>query len=604
MLIWLERVSMSSGSSGNGCGYAKLLRETTRVITRCGRRKQWALALQVLLDLQRKTQAAKIDGESFESSPSGAPIIPSHKSHVSLSIISFNATISACERSSMWMWALHLLREIDAQRLQPDIASLNTCMSACSRAQRWQQTLDFFEGLGSKALRPSAVTFGTMVKALEHDWIRSLVALQEADRSPGRLVSLVTWNSAISACDKGQQWHIALVLLDEMKQTDIKADVVSYNTAMSACCRSHNWILGMELLDKMRWTRLEMDRVTLNIAVAACETATLWLVALRMLQEAGECFLSPDVFTYTSMIASCTKHRQWLRAVQVLETMHSQTVQPNAQTYNSIISACAQGSQWERALVHRQRMADNFEDPNIVTFSALINAFEEGQHWEKSLQVLQEIDCNQIDLNLIAANSILSALSIGVQWERALEVLREMPRRSLSLDTVSCNTILGGLQKQSRWVHAMKTFGLLRRVFSVQTDAISYNSVMTALQKGQELVGPAAIYINLQGQWHMATKSPDTALGGSKTDALRASNEHWKGELQHMLGKHGNKAGQQQLNSRLLIQLLTEDNNLPNRIDFDIAAVAIEYNTEGISLFRNFVELIKQTSILKTLKPN
>lgn len=39
---------MSSGSSGNGCGYAKLLRETTRVITRCGRRRFFWKGIQTI----------------------------------------------------------------------------------------------------------------------------------------------------------------------------------------------------------------------------------------------------------------------------------------------------------------------------------------------------------------------------------------------------------------------------------------------------------------------------------------------------------------------------------------------------------------------------
>ena len=38
-------------------------------------------------------------------------------------VVSYNASISACERSSRWVQALALLREMPSQRLESDIVS-------------------------------------------------------------------------------------------------------------------------------------------------------------------------------------------------------------------------------------------------------------------------------------------------------------------------------------------------------------------------------------------------------------------------------------------------------------------------------------------------
>ena len=50
------------------------------------------------------------------------------------------------------------------------------------------------------------------------------------------LPDLVTCNTAISACSKGEQWQLALYLLQDLVAIKSAADCVSYNSAVSACC--------------------------------------------------------------------------------------------------------------------------------------------------------------------------------------------------------------------------------------------------------------------------------------------------------------------------------------------------------------------------------
>ncbi len=40
---------------------------------------------------------------------------------------------------------------------------------------------------------------------------------------------------AISACEKGQQWQRALQLLEATQADGVELDVISYNAAISAC---------------------------------------------------------------------------------------------------------------------------------------------------------------------------------------------------------------------------------------------------------------------------------------------------------------------------------------------------------------------------------
>ena len=46
-------------------------------------------------------------------------------------MISYSATISACEKGSQWNHALQLLREMTGREVQPEVISYSAAISAC-----------------------------------------------------------------------------------------------------------------------------------------------------------------------------------------------------------------------------------------------------------------------------------------------------------------------------------------------------------------------------------------------------------------------------------------------------------------------------------------
>ena len=51
--------------------------------------------------------------------------------------ITYNATISACEKGLQWIIAVLLLREVRECVLQPDLTTYNATISACENGQQW-----------------------------------------------------------------------------------------------------------------------------------------------------------------------------------------------------------------------------------------------------------------------------------------------------------------------------------------------------------------------------------------------------------------------------------------------------------------------------------
>ena len=59
-----------------------------------------------------------------------------------------------------------------------------------------------------------------------------------------------SYNAAISACEKGQCWELALELLEDCK-TWATANSISYNAAISAIQKAGQWQHAFALLETM-----------------------------------------------------------------------------------------------------------------------------------------------------------------------------------------------------------------------------------------------------------------------------------------------------------------------------------------------------------------
>ena len=52
-------------------------------------------------------------------------------------VITFNATISACEKGQQWITAVSLLREMQQGNVKTDVITFNATINACEKGQQW-----------------------------------------------------------------------------------------------------------------------------------------------------------------------------------------------------------------------------------------------------------------------------------------------------------------------------------------------------------------------------------------------------------------------------------------------------------------------------------
>ena len=115
-------------------------------------------------------------------------------------------------------------------------------------------------------------------------------------------VTVVSYGSAISACDKGLQYRQALEYLDEATDLSIQKNVILFGAAMSCmekCCRAD---IGFQLMDRMRVEGIQPNVHVYNSAISASARSNLWEKGYELFKEMDDYHVARDVVTYNAIL--------------------------------------------------------------------------------------------------------------------------------------------------------------------------------------------------------------------------------------------------------------------------------------------------------------
>ncbi|CAJ1389059.1 unnamed protein product [Effrenium voratum] len=229
---------------------------------------------------------------------------------VACNVLHYNASISACERSSHWQDALDFFDEMGRQKMQQDCYSFNSIIHALSSTQ-WQAALRLLDDMPLKRLEPDYITY----------------------------------SSCIRACDQGSAWTSALAFLRVMLEAGT-CNAVACSACISACGRAGGWRKALALLATMQARAVRRDVAVFNAALSACERNGAWQAALAVFEGMD----TKDAVTYSASMTALEKAEKWPEALAVLQEMKCQRLKPTVVSFGAAMSASARGSQWPLAL--------------------------------------------------------------------------------------------------------------------------------------------------------------------------------------------------------------------------------------------------------------
>eukprot|EP00973_Karenia_brevis_P044086 6109456-Karenia_brevis.AAC.1 len=114
-----------------------------------------------------------------------------------------------------------------------------------------------------------------------------------ARRKEGSSPNVMSFNAAISACEKNGLWLRVAPLLNEMWRERLTPVEIRFNTAITSCEKGGQWQFAAMMHDETRGESLRSDVISFNAAISTCEENGQWQYLAALIVEMCK-DLTPD----------------------------------------------------------------------------------------------------------------------------------------------------------------------------------------------------------------------------------------------------------------------------------------------------------------------
>ncbi|CAK9068975.1 unnamed protein product [Durusdinium trenchii] len=365
-------------------------------------RARWAQAAETLREMPWKwLQPSDVTFSSLVSSVSWRRAVRLSRANT----ISYNASISACEKDGAWEAATTLLAKMEASLVRVDRVSFNALQSALGSVAQWRAAID----LGSGGLRQDAITLGTLLAGCKegHQWPLAAQLLFTADWSLPRRC----YNACLSVYEHCCFWKDALVLYRHLCLA-VGADEVSLNALSSAFASAGLWARAWALLRTMPEIRHVPDEISYNTAMDACKTGGRWLVAFFQLASCSNSH-APGVISYNSALHNLHSATAWNLCWALLQEMCCSRVAPSVVTLNTGLALHErQPHAWPKAVWMLFSMSRYSCRQDSISYAV-------STPWCRSRQLLEHAQSKTLTPSPAALGAMVSSMPL-VLWRQSL----------------------------------------------------------------------------------------------------------------------------------------------------------------------------------------
>jgi len=204
--------------------------------------------------------------------------------------------------------------------------------------------------------------------------------------SQGLRGDAIAWTAAISACQQGRQWQLALHLVHVAGGN---VDSIMYTASMDACWKAGRHDIAKKLLQEMGSVGVEGNVITCNTAVSGLAFG-MWPSALDLLSQAAAAGLESDSVTFNAVIDNfeTRKAGRWPWALHILGSMRHSLSETDVFSFSSAVGCCEGSAQWREALALEMEMNQANVPVNAFVLSAAVSACEKATCWRQALSLV------------------------------------------------------------------------------------------------------------------------------------------------------------------------------------------------------------------------
>eukprot|EP00752_Nemacystus_decipiens_P010169 g9062.t1 len=360
-------------------------------------------------------------------------------------LVAYNALISGCTASRAYDRAIGYYNDMKRAGVQPDEVTFCSIIATTRDGSERGPDRAFaaIEMMKDAGLRPNTMCMNALmavnVQARRPNTALEIFNEMERDGVPWDVVS---YNTAILACDKLEDAGRAVQLLQQAKKNGVVPDVFSYNTVLSALGHSCLWQEAAKIFEEMHDAGVVPSLMTYNTLISGCVRAEAPHEALAVFNLMEEKSIKRDQYSYAGALHASMHLRDYKLALDLLEEMVEVGKPANAEGYATGIRTCARCGKVDEALYLYATQLRMSVVPCKVTYKALIEAFADGKDAERAFWVLDEMrdmqtpveaghlfevlhactDETHIALQVLRLNEALDMRTMAKMYAMALEV--------------------------------------------------------------------------------------------------------------------------------------------------------------------------------------
>ena len=462
-------------------------------------------AAAVLLELKESSSLTEVSQrllplkESFKS-PSFAPRIlkllsKAKRSTTALHVLRFlqeqelvvdafhySAVMSALASDvTKWTVVINLLEEMVQASIQQDSVILNCAINACGKSDRWETSLLLWkESLVDRETHTANAVIAALARAGE--WTR---ALEFLGNLPGVVPDVITFSSAMAACEKGSAWRHAMDLLESMHSAALQPDRFSYSSVIASCATAERWELACHFFDTMKAGAVLADVVSFGSLIKALDSGEKWQSAVSILDTIREESCAVSQVACNSAINACSSASQWQLAITLLDSMPDLcVVSRDIISYTTAINACARASRWQNGLSLFQKLLESPIKPNLICFNSALSACQRSSKWQLTLSLLGVMTRKRFEPDEVSLTTALSSCESG-GWQLCLQLLSNLQGEHVVVTPIMFGVLMSACENDCAWVAALATLRSIQ-AHRLIPDALHTGSAANALRKSKE----------------------------------------------------------------------------------------------------------------------
>ncbi|CAJ1441925.1 unnamed protein product, partial [Effrenium voratum] len=248
--------------------------------------------------------------------------------------------------------------------------------------------------------------------------------------------------------------QVALQLMRGVPQVSCAQCEVTFNAAMSACEKMCAWRGGLQLFSELLCNNLQVDTIGFSVTISSLQRLGRWQPASKLLRDMPVWRIHRNTVGANAAIAAC-RGPDWPFTLDLLSWMPEAGMQPDRITMNSQISCSARGIQWISALhlfAHLGELGMRF---NEVTLGAAAAALEDPGLWRMGAQLLTALtEGFRVEATTCFDASLRSCWK-GGRPDLVLMLFDAMPRLRLPRDEVGFRTAVEASKEVASWRRSM-----------------------------------------------------------------------------------------------------------------------------------------------------